>query len=127
MKRKIIRISLVVLLIIFGVFLYSIGKEHKIYVDNKDFTIADITYSATTTYRVWIDGDEVGDVKKGKRKVAKIPGLGHKVVVEEIDGKELTGKKYEMKFRLKPSEVKVTINIPAMINEAKEWIIKEKN
>ena len=39
MKRNIIRLILVVVLIALGFGLYVLGKEHKIFVDNRDIVI----------------------------------------------------------------------------------------
>ena len=121
----IIRISLIVVLILIGNFLYIIGKEHKILIDNKDITVSDITYSAGTTYEVRVDNQEIGVIKKSERKVARVAGVSHKIVVEEIKDKVLTGEKYERIFKFKSNEGAV-INIPAMINNANEWINKTK-
>jgi len=49
-KRIIIRIALIVLLILIGIFLYTIGKEHKVIINNKDISIDGLTYNADTTY-----------------------------------------------------------------------------
>lgn len=125
MKRRImIRVALIVVLILIGIFFYTIGKEHKVLIDNRDFTLGDIFYSASTTFKVWVDDKEVGDIKKGERKVAKVTGMNHKIVIEEIKDKVLTGEKYEKNFKLRTNESS-TINIPAMINNANKWIDKK--
>ena len=122
-KRIIIRITLIIVLILIGIFLYTIGKEHKVLIDNRDISVGDITYSAGTTYKVRVDNQEIGVIEKGERKVARVAGVSHKIVVEEIKDKVLTGEKYEKKFKLKINE-SATVNIPAMINNANEWIDK---
>ena len=122
-KRIIIRITLIVVLILIGIFLYTIGKEHKVLIDNKDITVGEIAYSADTTYNVWVDNQEIGLLEKGERKVAMVAGVSHKIVVEEIKDKVLTGEKYEKRFKLKTNE-SAMVNIPAMINNANEWIDK---
>ena len=122
-KRIIIRITLIVVLILIGTFLYTIGKEHKVLIDNRDISVGDITYSAGTTYKVRIDNQEIGVIEKGERKVARVAGVSHNIVVEEIKDKVLTGEKYEKRFKLKTKE-SATVNIPAMINNANEWIDK---
>ena len=124
-KRIIIRTALIVVLILIGIFLYTIGKEHKVLIDNRDISVGDITYSAGTTYEVRVDNQEIGVIKKSERKVARVAGVSHKIVVEEIKDKVLTGEKYERIFKFKSNEGAV-INIPAMINNANEWINKTK-
>ena len=122
-KQIIIRITLIVVLILIGIFLYTIGKEYKVFIDNRGISIGDSTYSAGTTYEVRVDNQEIGVIKIDERKVAMVAGVSHKIVVEEIKDKVLTGEKYEKRFKLKTNE-SATINIPAMINNANEWIDK---
>jgi len=116
--------TLIVVLILIGIFLYTIGKEHKVLIDNRDISVGDITYNAGTTYKVRVDNQEIGSIKKDERKVAKVSGKNHKIVVEEIKDNVLTGEKYEKKFKLKTNE-SATINIPVMINNANGWIDKK--
>ena len=123
-KRIIIRITLIVVLILIGISLYTIGKEHKVLIDNKGISIGGITYNADTTYKVWVDNLEIGLLEKGERNVAKVAGTSHKIVIEETKDKVLTGEKHEKRFKLKTNEG-ATINIPAIINNANEWINKK--
>lgn len=122
-KRIIIRTALIAVIILIGIFLYTIGKEHKLLINNKDIIVNDNTYNASTVYKVWVDNQEIGVIEKDKRMVATIVGVSHKIVVEEIKDKVLTGEKYEKKFKLKTYE-SATVNIPAMVNNANEWINK---
>ena len=122
-KRIIIRTALVAVLISIGIFLYTIGQEHKVIIDNKDIIVKDNTYNASTVYKVWMDNQEIGVIEKDKRMVATVTGVSHRIVVEEIKDKVLTGEKYEKSFKLKTNE-SATVNIPAIINNANEWIDK---
>ena len=92
-------------------------------IDNRDISVGDITYSAVTSYEVWVDNQEIGVIEKGERKVAMVTGVSHKIVVEEIKDKVLTGKKYEKRFKLKTNE-SASVNILAIINNVNEWIDK---
>ena len=122
-KRIIIRTTLIVVLILIGIFLYTVGKEHKVLIDNRDISVGDITYSADTTYKVWVDNQEIGVIEKGGKKMARVKGISHKIVVEEIKDNVLTGEEYEKRFKLKTNE-SATVNLPAMINDKNEWIDK---
>lgn len=122
MRRNLIRVGLLIILIAFGFILYNIGKEHKIFIDNRDITIGGKEYVASTTYRVYVDGKQVGDVRKGKRKVAKSPGSKHTIVIEELDGRTPTGQKWEREFQLKAKQAEVIVNIPALLGEAEKWL-----
>jgi len=97
-KRIIIRITLMVVLILIGISLYTIGKEHKVFIDNKDIAVGEIVYSAEATYDVRVDNQEIGLLEKGDRNVVKVAGASH--------------------------NDSATVNIPAMINNKNEWINK---
>jgi len=125
-KRIIIRITLIVVLILMGISLYTIGKEHKVLIDNKDISMGGLTYNADTAYNVRVDNLEIGLLEKDERKAVKVVGPSHKIVVEEIKNKISTGEKHEKKFKLKINE-NVTINLPAMVNNMDKWIEKIKN
>jgi hypothetical protein len=118
-----ISITLVVALILIGIFLYTTGKEHKILIDNKNFKVGEVAYNTNATYKIWIDNQEIGLLEEDERGVAMVAGASHKIVIEEMKDKVLTGEKYEKKFKLKTNE-RATINIPAMINDINEWIDK---
>lgn len=92
-------------------------------IDNRDISVGDITYRADTTYKVRVDDQGIDVIEKGERKAVKVTGASHKIVVEEIKDKVLTGEKYEKRFKLKTNE-SATVNIPAMINNADKWIDK---
>jgi hypothetical protein len=109
-----------------GISLYTIGKEHKVLIDNKDISMGGLTYNADTAYNVRVDNLEIGLLEKDERKAVKVVGASHKIVVEEIKNKISTGEKHEKKFKLKINE-NVTINLPAMVNNMDKWIEKIKN
>ena len=70
-KRIIIRITLIIVLILIGIFLYTIGQEHKVIIDNKDIIVNDNTCNASTAYKIWVDNQEIGVIKKeNERKKA---------------------------------------------------------
>lgn len=122
-KRTLIRISIIIILIFLGIFLYTIGKEHKVLIDNVDVTVNDTYYISDTNYNVWVNNQEIGLLEKGKRKAAMVVGKNHKIIIQEVKNKELIGEKYEKMFNLKSNE-NATINLPAMINNADIWIKK---
>jgi hypothetical protein len=92
-------------------------------IDNRDITVGDITYSADTAYKIWVNNQEIGMIEKGERIKAMVTGVSHKIIVEEIKDKVVVKEKYEKMFKLKVNE-DVVINIPAMINDLNEWINK---
>lgn len=124
LKRQLIRVALIVVLIFLGVYLYNVGKLHKVYIENKEITLDNVTYQATSSYKVWIDGQEIGDLRQGKRKLAKVIGSNHRIIVQEVVDRRVRGPKFEKQFTLKVTE-KATVNIPALLNDLHSWIKKE--
>jgi len=110
-------------LILIGIFLYIIGQEHKVIIDNKDIIVNDNTYNVSFVYKIWVDNQEIGVIEKNERMVAMVTGVSHKIVVEAINDQVLSGEKYERIFKFKSNE-SVVINIPAMVNALNEWIDK---
>lgn len=121
MRRNVIRLALILLLIWAGFYLYGTGKVHKVLVDNKDWTQGEIVYTATGSYRVLLDGEEIGTVRVGKRKAGEVTGARHTIVLEELnEDEEPTGEKIEKAFSLKPDDLPV-IYIPALVGGSKNW------
>lgn len=128
MKKLIIIVSLVVVLILLGIFLYNIGKEHKIFIDNKDFANNGESYIASSEYEVWVDGEKVGrtTVGIGKRQVATVAGPGHTIVLQEVEDKEAVGERNEKSFKIKTSDYEVIINLPALVAGSENWLMVNK-
>ncbi|MBN2252261.1 MAG: hypothetical protein JW701_01085 [Kosmotogaceae bacterium] len=124
MKRNVIRIALVVILVILGFSLYVLGKEHRVFVDNKDIVIDGVEYKAENTINVIVDDVDLEDVKKGKRKVANTPGPWHKIKATEVlpDG---TTREIERKFTLSPNDTAI-INLVALFEVEEGWLAIEK-
>lgn len=120
MKRNLIRIALVVVLIALGFGLYVLGKEHQIFVDNKDIVINGVEYKSENTITVVVDNVDLEEVKKGKRKVAYSPGPWHKITAVEIlpDG---STREVERKFTLSPRDVAV-VNLVALFELEEGWL-----
>jgi len=120
MKRNVIRIALVVVLVALGFGLYVLGKEHQIFVDNKDIVINGVEYKSENTIKVVVDNVDLEEVKKGKRKVAYTPGPWHKITAVEIlpDG---STREVERKFTLSPNDAAV-VNLVALFEVEDGWL-----
>jgi hypothetical protein len=123
MKRNIIRLALVIVLIVLGFGLYVLGKEHKIFVDNRDIVIDGTELKSTNPFIVSVDNVDLEEVGKGKRKVAYSPGPWHTVkAIEKLpDG---TMREFVKKFTLSPKDT-ATINLPVLISGKDGWLIIE--
>lgn len=124
MKKLLIRIAIVAVLIIMGFVLFTLGKEHKVFIDNKDLTVNGTTYTATSQYEVWVDGEKVGrlPLRPGRRQVAYVAGPRHSIILQEIKDKEPVGDIIEKKFKLATGDREVVINIPALVKGSKDWL-----
>ncbi|HOO74182.1 MAG: hypothetical protein H7A31_03065 [Thermotogae bacterium] len=124
MKKNLIRTALLLLLIIFSFFLYSTGKIHYVFIDNKTVTSEDKTFSALDNVSVFVDKEDSVVIKKRIRKQFSVSGKNHKITVtiKDNDGTEIL---IEKKFSLKLSE-KAIISIPLLYAGEENWIEKEK-
>ena len=120
MKRNIIRLALVIVLIVLGLCLYVLGKEHKIFVDNRDIVINGTELKSTNPFIVYVDNVDLEEVGNGKRKVAYSPGPWHTVkAIEKLpDG---TTREFVKKFTLSPKDTAI-INLPALVSEKDGWL-----
>ena len=112
MKTIIARISVILAMILLGVFLFISGKEHAVFIENKGEK-----YTPKSAYFI-IDGGKEVRVKKKKKKRAYVKGVKHTIEVrfKDVDGIE---KKIVKEFKTKMGK-KMTINV-AMI-ESDSWL-----
>lgn len=124
MRTTLVRVVLLIVLVLLGSFLFVIGREHKIFIDNQNITTAENSYQAHSEYKVWVDGEKVGrtTVKPGKRQVAVVSGPNHQILLVKVeDGKE-TGFRLEKDFKIPLSQLEVIINIPALTADDASWL-----
>jgi len=125
-RNTIIRIALIVLFIIIGIILFVTGKEHKVFIDNKNISIGDNTYLANSPFRVWVDKKDIGIIEKGKRVLVKVVGVKHKIVAEEVRENTSTGEEFEEEFTLKINESAI-ISLPILAKKENGWIAIKTN
>ncbi len=127
MKSWILKSSLIIILIVLAVFLYIIGKEHVIFVENNVFTSGETVYEPYEIVRVTLDGGEPVEIKKPKgrslgRAKVSTTGLNHSILVEILDDDDNVIEKKEAKFSVKNSEAELLLNVPAFMNDAEGWV-----
>ncbi|HRW34621.1 MAG TPA: hypothetical protein P5107_06175 [Thermotogota bacterium] len=127
MKGWILKSSLIIILIVLAVFLYIIGKEHVIFVENNTFISGEKVYEPYEIVRVTLDGGEPVEIKKPKgrslgRSKVSTTGLNHSILVEILDDDDQVIEKKEAKFSVKNSEAELLLNIPAFMNDAEGWV-----
>src|SRR6056297_306808 len=127
MKGLIIKSVLIIGIIVLAVFLYVIGKEHVVFVENNTFTIDGKVYEPYDLVRVTLDGGEPVEIKKprgrslGRAKVSTT-GLNHKVLVEILDDDDNVIESKETKFKVKNHVEELLLNVPALMHDADGWV-----
>ena len=116
MKNIIIRASVILAMVILGIFLFISGKEHAVFIENKGKK-----YTPKNAYYI-LDGEKEVKIKKKKKKREYAKGTNHVIEVRFKDASEVE-KKIVKEFKIKIGE-KITINV-AMI-ESELWLKTEK-
>ncbi|MGN1163659.1 MAG: DUF6672 family protein, partial [Candidatus Ornithospirochaeta sp.] len=96
----------IVLIILLAVLMFVIGKEHKIYFDNKDYG----PYRAYQMVEVSVDKGEAIELMKRDRDVVAVTAQNHTIHIDAM-GDEKT-----IKLHIPLMMRNVLINIPALMN-----------
>lgn len=109
-----IRVAAVIVVILVAIVMYVIGKQHNVYVDNKDQG----SYKAFSFCEVTIDSQESLQLAKRDRDVFTVVNQGHKFTVEA------NGESRTVKLNIPLQMKNVLINIPAFMAGApqSEWM-----
>lgn len=121
-KRLVIRIVLLALLLALCAFLFYIGKEHDVMLDNKTVTISGQEYKEIPYMTVIVDGDEEREMEfsAGDRDALKLQGPKHSMVIKVIDEQsEKVLKTIEYKMNLGTIS-SIMLSLPAIVDGAKD-------
>jgi hypothetical protein len=116
-RRNVVRILLAAALVLLGVYLYTSGKQHQMFVDNMAAEIDGKTYAPETSVRVAFDGGEPLELASGDRDVTQVVGPSHSVKVEVLNESGDVVKTLEGEFRWVSSK-KGMFSIPAFLGGA---------
>lgn len=83
--RIIQRIAVILLIIALGTWLFYIGREHQIFIDNKSITRGEQNFKALEQVNVSIDGGAKIELLARDRDVIKTVGPAFKLRVEILD------------------------------------------
>jgi hypothetical protein len=123
-RRTLIRLSLIILIILFSFFLYLSGKQHEIFIDNKTIIIENEEYLNINTAKFKINDQDFIDIAKRKRKKVVVSGPNHKIIVEY---KDESGEKISISKNINLGLKKdMIINIPALINNNSKFITEKE-
>lgn len=119
-NRTFIRIGLFIALVGFGFFLFNIGMEHEVLLDNKTVTVDGKTMEEIPYARLTINGnaDEPFEFEAGDRDIAKLVGRNHSIKLEILkDDQETVIKTVERALPLGTTQF-LMISLPAILAEA---------
>ena len=79
------RAGLLVVLVLLGVYLFTSGKQHQMFVDNKAVELEGKAYEPAALVRVAFNGGEPLELASGDRDVTQVVGSSHTVKVEVLN------------------------------------------
>lgn len=101
-----IRIIAILLVVILAVVMFVIGKQHKIYFDNKDWG----PYKAYQFVEVSVDKQDSVELARRDRDVFTVVAQGHTIHIDAM------GDEKDVKIHIPLFMRDVLINIPALMN-----------
>lgn len=116
-RRNGFRLGLLVVLVLFGMYLYHSGKQHQMLVDNMAIQAEGKDYSPALAVRVSFNGAEPIELASGDRDVTKVVGPSHTVKVEVMNESGDVVNTLEGDFRW-VSRKKAMFSIPAFLGGA---------
>ena len=113
-KTFYIRLVAILVVILVAILMYVIGKQHNIYIDNKDYG----SLMAFSYVEVSVDKQEPLGLAKRDRDVFTVVNQSHKFKVEA------NGEEKEIKLKLPLNMKNVIINLPAFMAglDQSEWM-----
>lgn len=120
-RRHLFQLSTVVVLILLGVLMYVIGRQHTILLDNKTLEVGGTSYQAFSVVEVAVDKEEVLELAARDRDKAVVMGQRHTVMLRYADRffeeHELT-----VSFKVPIGQDMVLISLPALAGGADESV-----
>ncbi len=116
-RRFAIRSAAFLLLIILSIFLFYAGKEHLIFLDNRNVTINNVVYTASKNLEILLPDSKPIFITKGDFDTATVSGPIHTLHIKILDGKKKVVREFD--YRLKLSfENQHRIHLPVVISQA---------
>ena len=119
-----IRVSIVVLILIFAIVLFFVGKQHQFLLDNNTKEINGKTYSSLSLVEAQIDKNEVLELPRRTRLDTYATGQKHTLTVTyNKNGSEVTK---SVKFKVPVGEDITLISIPAFVSDVEDELWREE-
>lgn len=116
LKRRVIQLGVVIFVILLGVVMFIVGKEHTILLDNKDIESGGVAYGAFKIVEAQVNRGEKLELGPRDRDKAEVMGQRHKVTVTYTD-KYYDEHVVVKKFRVPISQRMVLVSLPALVAE----------
>ena len=107
-RRLAVRLGLVLVYAVFIWGVFSYGKGHTLFIDNKDSE--DGSIKAAESLSVSVDGQEGIELAAGDRDMARIQGQSHRVVITLKDGQ-----KVEKRITVPLNEDALLVSLPKLL------------
>lgn len=125
-KRLMIQIGLVIAAILVSIFLYRIGKGFQFIVENKNYSLGDVTFELRGPVRVTFDDEIQLDLGEDEANLALLIGYGkHKIKVDVLDENGNVVSSTEKIFNVSGKEGDL-LSIPALLGGSETWIFKRE-
>ena len=118
-RRFFIRAAAIVLIILFGVLMAFIGKQHTILLDNKNIEVNGTELKALSLVEIQVDDEPSMELAKRDRDLVLVQGQKHTVIVTYADENwnEIV---LEQKFKIPFGQDMFLFSIPAFINDIED-------
>jgi hypothetical protein len=122
-RRMLVRALLLAALVAVAFWMYNIGKEHNVLLDNRAVVIGGVEYALIETLTLSIDGVKKNDVKAGGRVAHKMIGRNHKITAGIARPDKTVEKTVERGVRFGQDMRKWMISLPALVAGAPDIYI----
>lgn len=114
-RRFYVRAAAIVIVILFGVLMAFIGKQHTILLDNKNIVIDGTELKALSLVEIQVDDEPSMELAKRDRDLVLVQGQKHtvKVIYADENWNEIV---LEQKFKIPFGQDMLLFSIPAFIN-----------
>ena len=115
-RRSKIRLAAFILLIVVSIFLFYIGKEHLVFLDNRDITIDGTIYKASGNLEILLPGHKPIRITKGDFDAVTVSGPVHTLHIKVLDGKKNIVREFDYRLKLR-FENQYRIHLPTVISK----------
>lgn len=120
-RRHLYQLIAVVVVLLIGVIMFVIGKQHILLLDNKTLESNGKTYPAFSIVEVQVNRIESLELGPRDRDRADVRGQRHKITVRYTD-RSFEEHELVVKFKVPLSQEMVLISLPALVGGAEESV-----